>query len=57
MELDFSGTVDRKFEDVSLPQSKGPQTIIKTPSKVNKVLLLFPPAYTFKSSSYWEGRF
>jgi len=50
MELDFSGTVDRKFEDVSLPQSKGPQTFIKTPSKVNKVLLLFPPAYTIKSS-------
>ena len=58
MELNFSGTVDRKVnenllkteKDSFVPQSKGPQTFIKTPSKVNKVLLLFPPAYTIKSS-------
>ena len=58
MELDFSGTVNRKVnenllkkeKDSFVPQSKGPQTFIKTPSKVNKVLLLFPPAYTIKSS-------
>ena len=58
MELDFSGSVDRevdknfsKAEKRSIPpQSKGPQTFIKNPLKVNKILLLFPPAYTIKSS-------
>ena len=29
---------------------KGPHTYIKTPLKVKKVLLLFPPAYTIKSA-------
>ena len=58
MELDFSGTVDRKVnKDLSqtemssiVPQSKATQTFMKAPVKVNKVLLLFPSAYTIKSS-------
>ena len=59
MELDFRVTsFDQKMneslskaeESSPVLRPKGPQTFTNTPSTVNKVLLLFPPAYTIKTS-------
>ena len=59
MELDFSvpsssleesGNLSKAGDPNFAPQPKGPQTFIKNPSRINKVLLLSPPAYTIKSS-------
>ena len=53
MELDFSvPSFDATKSDKNdlNPGAKGPQTFVRNPTKVNKVLLLFPPAYTIKSS-------
>ena len=54
MELDFDvQPLDKEKipsgDDQAL-EYKGPHTYIKTPLKVKKVLLLFPPAYTIKSA-------
>ena len=54
MELDFDvQPIDKEKissgDDHAL-EYKGPHTYIKTPLKVKKVLLLFPPAYTIKSA-------
>ena len=59
MELDFSVPAFDQKEKTdlsraeamgSLPESKGPLTFTSNPSKVDKILLVFPPAYTIKSS-------
>ena len=54
MELDFDvqplGKEKISSGDDHALEYKGPHTYIKTPLKVKKVLLLFPPAYTIKSA-------
>ena len=59
MELDFSAPSFDQKTNVNLPKTaevnhlpkpKEPYTFVSSPSAVNKILLIFPPAYTIKSS-------